>query len=191
MSVAGAPERTGYVPSAFAEPLSSLGGGVPAPSPAPRSWADTTTTAASSSAAAMGATWPLATAALTSSDMGEGAAAAAAATRAASTSIFAATARTAAAATATTYGGSVNPNASLINTTTNTPDEFAALFASHETWFKAATQKRADVYESLQNEAGDILRMLQESEARSQAVLSRIGELDVLIVEEKVRLTHA
>ena len=98
--------------------------------------------------------------------------------------MYGATARTASA-----YG--VNPSASLINITTNTPDEFAALFASHETWFKAVTQKRSDVYESLQNEASDILRMLQESEARSQAVLSRIGELDVIIVEEKARLMHA
>jgi hypothetical protein len=66
-------------------------------------------------------------------------------------------------------------------------DEFAALFASHEGWFKAATAKRVEVYNSLQGEAADILRALQESEAKSAAVLARISEMDNLLAEEKAR----
>lgn len=197
MSVAGAPERVGYVPSAFAEPLSALGD-----APAPASYAPSSSSSGAhggwTDVSSSGVAWPLATAALSSYDAGEGAVAAAAAVRGSSSSSSSMMASSFLGATRGTLASSslqsasfVNPSASLINISSNTVDEFAALFASHETWFKAATLKRADVYASLQNEAVDILRMLQESEARSQAVLGRIGELDVIIAEEKARLMHA
>jgi hypothetical protein len=125
-------------------------------------------------------------------DAGEGAAAAAArfgASMASASTRFAASSSSSTTSSAAYMN--VNPGASLVGVSNNSVDEFASLFASHETWFKNATQKRADVYASLQSEAGDILRMLQDSEARSQAVIARIGELDAVISAEKERLAHA
>jgi len=70
-------------------------------------------------------------------------------------------------------------------------EEFGQLFASHEEWFRAATAKRQEVYKHLLGEAGDIARSLQESEARSAAVVGRIAELDALISNEKARWASA
>jgi hypothetical protein len=198
VSVAGAPERTGYVPSAFAAPLSSLGGDAPAAAAAVAAAvaAPAATRAPSSSASSSYAapSLPLAAGALVGAqqyDAGEGAAAAAArfgASMASASTRFASSSSSTASSAAYM---NVNPGASLVGVSNNSVDEFASLFASHETWFKNATQKRADVYASLQSEAGDILRMLQDSEARSQAVIARISELDAVIAAEKERLAHA
>lgn len=64
-------------------------------------------------------------------------------------------------------------------------EEFGALFASHEEWFRAATKKRAEVYQSLHTETADLLRAVQEGENRSTAVMNRIAELDSLLAKEK------
>jgi len=66
-------------------------------------------------------------------------------------------------------------------------EEFGQLFASHEEWFRAASAKRHEVYRQLVGEASDIARALQESEARSAAVVGRLGELDQLLADEKAR----
>lgn len=66
-------------------------------------------------------------------------------------------------------------------------EEFGQLFASHEEWFKAATQKRKEIYGQLLNEATDISRALQEAEAKSLNVLNRVHELEKVIQDEKTR----
>jgi len=77
--------------------------------------------------------------------------------------------------------------ASASNSSTTVAEEFSQLFSSHEEWFRAATAKRQDVYKQLVSEASDIARSLQESEARSAAVVSRMTELEALIQDEKRR----
>lgn len=140
VAVAGAPERTGYVPVDYAAPAD-------APAPAASRWEpaapalDVSSLAAPPPRATLGAA----------------------------------------------FAASLHAGASTAGASDNAPDDFAALFASHESWFKGATAKRAELYAALQGDAGDILRLLQESEARSAAVLSRIGELDAIVSEEKAR----
>jgi hypothetical protein len=81
-------------------------------------------------------------------------------------------------------------SATASRSNTSVAEEFSQLFSSHEEWFRAATAKRQDVYKQLMSEASDIARSLQESEARSTAVVSRINELDSLIADEKRRWTE-
>lgn len=64
-------------------------------------------------------------------------------------------------------------------------EEFTQLFSSHEAWFKAASAKRGEVYTSLRAEADEVRRALAESEARSAAVLARLGELEALVSAER------
>jgi len=66
-------------------------------------------------------------------------------------------------------------------------EEFGQLFASHEEWFKAATNKRKEIYNQLLNEATDISRALQEAESKSLNVLNRVHELEKVIQDEKTR----
>jgi hypothetical protein len=69
--------------------------------------------------------------------------------------------------------------------------EFAQLFASHEEWFRAASAKRGDTYRSLLAEAGDVLRAVQESEARSAAALERLSTLEKMVSDEKAKWSRA
>ena len=182
-----APVRFGFVPSDYLQPVaaqaaSASAAATPAPAPA----------AASPSAAAAGSFLQRlgggsATAAAAASPSAAPPAAPASSSSSAAASFgglysggFAASssAASAASASALALGGPNIPSAA---------EEFGQLFASHEEWFRAATAKRHEVYRQLVGEAGDIARALQESEARSAAVVGRLGELDQLLADEKAR----
>lgn len=77
--------------------------------------------------------------------------------------------------------------ASQVPSAPGAAEEFTQLFSSHEAWFKAAAAKRGEVYASLRTEADEVRRALAESEARSAAVLARLGELEALVAAERAR----
>ena len=86
-------------------------------------------------------------------------------------------------------------NSSLLGSSLIQPqgalEEFSQLFASHEAWFKAAMAKRQEVYATLRAEAADVLKALREGEAKSEAVLARIGELGKLVAQERSRYVRS
>ena len=185
-----APVRFGFVPSDYLQPVAAppaAAAAAAAPSPA----------AATSASPAAAPTSFL-------QRLGAGASPAAAPSAggiAAASTASAPTVASASAASASAFGGlysggyvsssaSSASGASALALGPNVPsaaEEFGQLFASHEEWFRAATAKRHEVYRQLVGEAGDIARALQESEARSAAVVGRLGELDQLLADEKAR----
>ena len=77
--------------------------------------------------------------------------------------------------------------ASLVPSAPGAAEEFTQLFSSHEAWIKAAAAKRGESYASLRAEAEEVRRALAESEARSAAVIARLGELEALVSQERAR----
>lgn len=66
-------------------------------------------------------------------------------------------------------------------------DDFSALFASHEEWFKQATSKRAETFGGLQTAVADLTKSMANCESRNHAIVEQISELDAIIDEERLK----
>jgi len=66
-------------------------------------------------------------------------------------------------------------------------DEFSHLFESHDEWFKQAMQKRSSTYRQLQSSVAELGQRLSDGERKATSLVSRIGELEGIIEEERSR----
>lgn len=66
-------------------------------------------------------------------------------------------------------------------------EEFSHLFATHEVWYKQASERRQATFAALNTAVTELTTKAADSEARTAGLLDRIAELDSLIEDERCK----
>ena len=66
-------------------------------------------------------------------------------------------------------------------------EEFSHLFATHEVWYKQASERRTATFAALNGAVTELATKAADSEARTAGLLDRIGELEGLIEDERAK----